>query len=418
MRWSERGLHGVILAETLFLVNWRAATPDILRVETGRPDPVAVFELVLSLGLAATVLLLLSRARLWRGYIALWSRQPVLVLFCVIGLLSASWSISPFVTLYKWSVFALATLVGSYLGFRFQDQGVSRVVFWYTATVVLFSALMALAVPVAGRMFIPPYNGAWRGLFWHKNHLGTLVALLSVFLLYRLADDVRQRRRMILADGLLYASSVAMVLASRSATGLIVLVAGGVMTAVAGTWQRIRGTLRRKHYLLGLALGATAMILAFSQAPRLLAVLGKDATLTGRIPMWQLVLRDFASQRLLLGHGLGAFWNLEANRLAIQHAVGWGYPVAIGDNGWLDVLLSLGVIGLAVFLVLLASMLWRSIKRAQLGRDLSDTLPLVFLLTALLANLAFSLFFETESGVWLVLVALQFLPSQRVAQAP
>jgi exopolysaccharide production protein ExoQ len=341
----------------------------------------------------------------------------VLVLFCVIGLLSALWSITPLVSLYKWSVLALATLVGSYLGFRFQDRGFSEVVFWYAAVVVMLSALTALAVPLAGRMLFPPYDGAWRGIFWHKNHLGTLAALLSVLLLYRIAEDGRQRRRMVLVDGLVYASCVALVLLSRSATGLLVMVAGAMMAALAGIWQRVRGMLHRKHYVLGFALAAVALILIATQAPRFLALLGKDATLTGRIPMWQLVLRDFVSQRLLLGHGLGAFWNLEANRLAVQRAAGWGSPVAIGDNGWLDVLLGLGVLGLAVFVVLLARMLWRSIKRAQLGRSFLETQPLVFLLTALLANVAFSLFFETESAVWLILVALQFLPAPRAARA-
>ncbi len=66
--------------------------------------------------------------------------------------------------------------------------------------------------------------------------------------------------------------------------------------------------------------------------------------------MWQSVLADFASQRPVLGYGMGAFWNSLSNQLAVQQAAGWGWPVAIGDNGWLDVLLNLGGIGVVLFI--------------------------------------------------------------------
>lgn len=409
----ERILHAFIVGLTLLLVSWRASTPAIVRIGVDGLDPLAGLEMTMALGLAAAVLLFVLRAGLGQAFAQAWLRQPPLVILCLLGLLSAAWSISPWVSLLKGVLLGLATLVGAYLGFRFRARGVAAGAAIVTAVVVGLSALTAVLLPFLGRMFSPPYAGAWRGVFWHKNHLGTVLALLGVFAFFRLVDGLRHRRRVVVADGLLVAAVVALVVLSRSATGLIVFAAAVALTATAIVWQRVRDAVRREHLLAGVVVAIAAVALATTQFSRILGLLGKDATLTGRIPMWLVVLRDHASQRPILGYGIGAFWNLEAHTLSVQQAVGWGYPVAIGDNGWLDVLLGLGLLGLVVFVVVLVGMLWRGFQAARVGRDLFDALPLVFTVAALLANAAFSLFFETESGIWLLLVAMSFAALER-----
>jgi exopolysaccharide production protein ExoQ len=169
--------------------------------------------------------------------------------------------------------------------------------------------------------------------------------------------------------------------------------------------------------MMALALGVGALYSISVHYDALLAMLGRNASLTGRIPMWQAVLGEFVSQRPVLGFGLGAFWNSLSNRVVVQQAVGWGNPVEIGDNGWLDVQLGLGGIGLAFFMLLLMALLTRGADRMRRGHEFVDSLPLVFLLMASLANVAFSLFFEIESGVWLILVAFLFLQASR-AESP
>jgi uncharacterized protein involved in exopolysaccharide biosynthesis/Mrp family chromosome partitioning ATPase len=75
----------------------------------------------------------------------------------------------------------------------------------------------------------------------------------------------------------------------------------------------------------------------------LLEALGKDATLTGRVPLWREV--DHAiGRRLLFGYGYQAFWadsNLDGWR--VRAAAGWPAPHA--HNGFRDTLLSLGLLG-------------------------------------------------------------------------
>ncbi len=373
-------------------------------------DLIASLEIALAVGVGGTLLILLRSGGLLRSFASTWWHQPVLLLFSAFALLSVVWSVSPGASIYKWTIFALATLVGSYLGFRFSARMLLEVLFWYGALVLILSAAMSLIVPPAGRMF-PPIDNAWRGIFWHKNHLGTLVALLSLVYLYRLADDLHRNRGLLLVDGFFYLSCILIVWLSRSATGLLVLLSGSSLSAIGYVWQMARSRLRWQHYGLALALAVATLITLAVRLEPLLAMLGKDTTLTGRIPMWVSALTDFASKRPVLGYGMGAFWNSLSNRLAVQQAAGWGWPVAIGDNGWLDVLLNLGGVGLVIFMLLLLVLLYRGVTRLRQGRDFGDTLPLVFLLSACLANVAFSLFFEIESGVWLILVSFLFLRS-------
>lgn len=409
MSVPEKGLQRFVLVLTLILVNWRAVTPAIVRVEDDRWDAAAGTELLVALGLTVLVLLLLVRAGALGDFIRSWRGDLGLALFGVFALLSVLWSVAPMVSLYKWGVFALATLVGSYIGFRMRARAVLHALFWYGAFLAIASLLMAFAAPIIGRMYFG-YDGAWRGIFWHRNHLGTLMALGSLISGYHLIETSRLGLRKAIPALMVLLLQVFLVLMTRSATGLLVLLASGGLFALAHLWQLVRHRLRRPHYLVALGTAVAALVIFALRIREVLALLGRNTALSGRIPLWQHVLAEYVSERPILGYGLGAFWDSLSHRVATAQAIGSRLRIEIGDNGWLDVLLGVGGIGLALFLLVQAVMLQRGIRRVKQARGSIDSLPLTFLLAALLANLAFSLFLETESGVWLVLVALHFLP--------
>lgn len=410
MTVPETSLQRFILVLTLILVNWRAVAPAIVRVADERWGGVAGTELLVILCLAVLIVLLLYRAGALGGFLRSWRNNLVLAVFGVFALLSVLWSVSPLASLYKWGVFALATLVGSYLGFRLRARGVLHALFWYGAFLAVASLLLAVVVPSIGRMYFG-YDGAWRGIFWHRNHLGTLMALCSLVSGYHLDGTRRLGPRKALPVLMILLLQVYLVQMTRSATGLLVLLAGGGLFALAFLWHRTRHKLRRPYYLVALGTAGTALAILGLRIREVLALLGRNAALSGRIPLWQHVLAEYVSERPILGYGLGAFWDSLTHRVATAQAIGSRLRIEIGDNGWLDVLLGVGGVGLALFLLVQVVMLQRSIQRIIRGRSSADSLPLTFLLAALFANLAFSLFLETESGVWLMLVALHFLPA-------
>jgi O-antigen ligase len=93
--------------------------------------------------------------------------------------------------------------------------------------------------------------------------------------------------------------------------------------------------------------------------------------------------------------------------------VGWGFPVAIGDNGFLDILLHVGVVGFALFMGVLIFEFIQAARFARQSYTLASFFPLLFMIYAVMANISFSLFLETETFVWLVMIAVLFAITPR-----
>jgi O-antigen ligase len=103
-------------------------------------------------------------------------------------------------------------------------------------------------------------------------------------------------------------------------------------------------------------------------------------TLSGRAFIWPEVLY-YAQQRLLLGYGYESFWT--ASRIeTISTALGWGLREA--HNGYLELLLWLGVSGLALAALVVITGLAATIRGYRATRDPAYTLPLGLIIFGLI----------------------------------
>jgi O-antigen ligase len=126
-----------------------------------------------------------------------------------------------------------------------------------------------------------------------------------------------------------------------------------------------------------MAVGAATPFLGGANIAGFTGSLGRDSTLTGRTEVWAEVLPAW-EQQPLLGYGLGSFWTDARRQL-------YGIPTA--HNGYLDILLELGEVGLALYAVWLLS-LARQLNRV-LARDYeSASFAICVLLMSLLYNIS------------------------------
>jgi O-antigen ligase len=128
------------------------------------------------------------------------------------------------------------------------------------------------------------------------------------------------------------------------------------------------------------------------------ALLGRaeeSETLSGRAFIWPEVL-DYASQRPILGYGYEAFWT-PARIEVISADLGWGLREA--HNAYLEILLWLGVIGLAALLLVAIAALVASIRSYRASGDPAHTLTCGLLVFAAI-NAGF------ESGM----IVINFVP--------
>jgi len=405
-----RILDAILLTLLFIIVSTRSYIFFHMFPDAGNFSGQAWREVYLWLGLIGLILFILKKNQMIGSFIICWRKQGLLFAFLLFALLSMIWSVAWMTTLQRSTIFLFASLAGAYLATRYSLVNFLRILFWVGVAILGFSLALAVMYPGIGTHMNYPYYGSWRGIFWHKNHLGNLFPMFSlVFLLTFSHENAAISKLEKITSLPLYIISLLLVYLSKSAAGYIieaVLLFGFILAMV---WLKFAARLKRKHYLgalLGIIAGIAVLLLNLDFV---FGLLNRESTLTGRVPMWTYLMEHFFLQKPWLGYGFGTFWSIEEHRLRMQSFVGWRYPVLIGDNGFVDILMNLGVLGLLLFLVIYFLLWIKAIRFAVARRDVAGFLPALFLLYTLFANLSFSLFMEIEVLVWMTLVAVMFI---------
>lgn len=256
-----------------------------------------------------------------------------------------------------------------------------------TAYVLLpFSIVLIKYFPDLGVQY-----GRWSGiLMWcgvtaQKNELGRLCAISCLFLtfaLYRYRKDrVRTPalRSQVFADLLILSLGMFLLIGSHSATSLVSLVLGSAIFFGCVLFRRLVLALPAMLLLAGvlglIAFGVATPFLGGSDVASFTNSLGRDSTLTGRTEVWAAVIPERAT-RPLLGFGYGSFWT-DARREM--------FDIPTAHNGYLDVMLELGVVGLLFYVSWLVSITGQ--MHRALTRDFTwAILGIAYLLVGLLYN--------------------------------
>lgn len=340
--------------------------------EMGAVDPLNRLLQLVVLGGCGLLALLAGRPTL-RAALRLW--PYVLILGLIVA--SAAWSVSPGHTLRR--SLAMAALLAFVLATATQLGPVRlmRILLGTVLALALLSLLEAALRPAVG-FDTGEYANAIRGVFPQKNVLGMALLFAAIALSFL----VLERGRLRWTDGAWLVGLLGMLVLARSTTSLVLTV------AVAGLTVFIlfvaRGGLWAAAMALAAAVGAAAGLLAFTAlgTEGLFDILGKDPTLTGRTPIWA-ALWDVAAQRPLLGHGFAAFWLENARPVrGLTELVQWDVPNA--HSGYLEVLLQLGWVGMALVAVMAAHTLALALRAAmagQMGRALWAVMVLGILAT-------------------------------------
>lgn len=330
------------------------------------------------------------------------------LLFIFIGLavVSVAWSIQPTITWFRLIVLICGTLAALFVSAVYEREQVlaNLRLFFFCAGVV--NLALVLISPAAGVMPDAFYRGAWKGIYWHRNYLGTFMALAFTIALVDLFSlPGKPQKKQIFSVVFIVISGILLV-KSRSATGLITVIALIATIVLAFLWIKFRHKIKQWH-IAAFAIFAIASILIFiKNAGFFFGLLGRNTSLTGRVPMWQYVVSELVSRRPWLGYGYGAIWHLTGIRTELAIRFQWGAQVMIGDNGYLDILLHLGVIGLTVLIIILAAGFVRALRNFLADGSIVSAFPLVVLVFVLVANISLSLILESEALIWVIAVTV------------
>ncbi len=147
--------------------------------------------------------------------------------------------------------------------------------------------------------------------------------------------------------------------------------------------------LRVLYFIGGILLSSTAAVLLIANLEFVVVdLLGKNLELNGRFPIWSLMLEQ-AWKSPWLGYGFAGFWTSDASdpifslswaSLAREAGVRFN-----SHNGYLELLLQLGLVGLTLFTISLLSLIGKAIYLLLRVKtlELFWVLQTIFLMTLL-----------------------------------
>jgi hypothetical protein len=273
-----------------------------------------------------------------------------LISLTVFLLASSAWSVSPGASLragvqYLSLIIAVIGMVENLEADDLMDL-LARLCFLSAiASLVLLMVSPAIAIGEAGD---------FRGVFSQKNPLGEAMSMGALASLHGLRAGKGKRWVNILRLSVVTFTTIKSGSATSLTAILLFIFLGMALSAI---YKRNSGSI--------IAVGAIIVVLPVAliialNPESLLTLMGKDPTLTGRTDIWAFVIPDIF-QRPLLGWGYAAFWTTD-NPAAIQisDALRWWVPQA--HNGLLEILLSVGFIGAAFYLLFLGRIFRLSVK--------------------------------------------------------
>ena len=305
-----------------------------------------------------------------------------IVALCSLAIASAAWSSDWRFTLRRGVLLTAITLFAVYVASCFDWDEQLDLFGWLSVIAVVGSAFMAIFVPYYG-ISHDIHAGAVKGIFPHKNILGRqmVFAILTLWLAKPKGIPVWLRNCTL-------AVACVLVVLSSAATSMIALAVCVVMYPVL---ELLRiGKRRTVPLWVPLApLLAAGTYLVLSNFGLILQAAGRTNTLSGRTVIWASVFRA-VSDRKWLGYGLDVFWS---------HVVWPGGDLPTAHNGYLDIVLALGIVGLLVYIGGFLTNLWRASRLFWANEIRGAKWPLFILLF-------FGVFNFTESNILRLLTYL------------
>jgi exopolysaccharide production protein ExoQ len=419
LRKTQQFVGGIILMLVVFFTNQFIPVCYLAGLQGPRKCEVSL-ALVQMVVFAITVAVILVFVRNTFGrkvYQSAWMKNWLIIILICLALLSNLWSVVLAMTLLRSVLLLMLALIASYFGMLFSARDLVNFTAISIGVLAIASLLLGILVPEIAIMSNHPYEGLWRGVFWHKVYLGAVMALgYAAFLTVLLAQvNSYTHTQKFLAGGAMLIC-IFLAIKSDSATGLVIFAIQTGLIALLFLWLKWGHAINRETYMAIGAIMVVALVLAALNIDFIFRVFNRSPSMTGRVPLWLHLLKTYISDRPVLGYGIGTFWYQPGVSARIQSVVGWGYPIGVSDNGYMDILLGLGVFGLVVFLSMLATGLFRTFRYGFREHDIIAFFPALVIVHIVFVNLSLSYFLESESFVWFLLVLVLFMSTDRTSK--
>jgi len=305
-------------------------------------------------------------------------RTPAVLGLLFMALVSPLWAEMPDVVFRRAAALAGTCLFGIVMATRFSFLEQLKMLRW----MFRLAAALSVAIVVLGHGVILSTGGeSVRGVFNHKNRLGAAMALAVLVEWYipetaRWLKVVKAMSLGLFAGLLFYSNSITSVV-----TVAVTLLIMWAFTTIYHRYKLLVPVMFSVLVVVGLLLGAIGVgVGSVTQS------MGRSSDLTGRTELWGSIA-SMIIDRPVLGYGFSGFWEGASSEASVVESnIGWS--PSYSHNGYLEVTLSLGLVGLMLFLWTLVTGVRRALAQAENPQSITDLWPLAFLVFFIIHNFA------------------------------
>ena len=378
----------------------------------GSPLDAAVFGVLL---LAALIVLAGRRQKI----ASLVRANFPVVLFLTYCLLSTLWSDNSFVAFKRWTkAVGDVAMIAIVLTEAAPVTAIKRFLTRSGFILLPLSILFIKYYPAIGRSYNPwTWIPMYAGVTTFKNLLGMtclVCGLGSVWSFAMAYGNTHASRRVyhLIAHGVIIAMAVWLFFTADSMTSLSCFGMGsGMIIMTSQKWMQRRPAM--VHLLVAAVVCLPLTALFVDTGGNMVQSLGRDSSLTGRTVIWNAVLQ--VDKNPILGTGFESFWT--GSRLDRIWEIINEPGIQEAHNGYLEVYLNLGAVGVALLVVLIVAGYRNAIAVFRQDRDLGR-----IQLGYFVAGVVYSLTeagFRMMSPVWIAfLLTLVVVPGSLVRRPP
>lgn len=335
-----------------------------------------------------------------------------LLLFIFYSFITLLWSASPIATSIFLLKFLTATLFGYYLVAKYD----SKVFFRYLIVFLTISAVLSLAASVLFPQYFVhrgiAHSGEWKGIFGHKNALGTICVIgISTMQIWFIATAEKKKKAYAISFLLLF---VILLVFSASRTAIVISLLSFFIPIIfcfyRASFNKRNKSLFISVLIFGVVILSGIAALIISNLNFVFLLLNRTPTLTGRTEIWK-VVSVYIKENLFVGYGAGGFW------YSIKALDVWdllNYPLLTSSHsGLYDFLLDYGLIGLILITIQYIFLIGRSLRLYLLNQGTTIWF-LFYAIFTLLNNYSDSRFLNTTSIFWLFYVITSLITKKQL----
>lgn len=329
----------------------------------------------------AVLVLLRTRVKQILVNIVLLFQQKYLGVYLGLVVFSSLWSPTPLLSFRAALAFLLISGFAVHFAREYSWQQNFQLLRYSQAIIAIFSIFMAFFVPSEGLT-----EKGWAGGIGHPIELGNMMALAASFWLL----STIQNRKQIFISLPFCILCIAIMQLANSAGAFLVFISLAVIVFILPIFRRLNFLQANLLFTFILLLFSAPTIWLLGSFEQTISLFNKDVTFTGRIPLWNFLIEQKIPDHLWFGHGYSGFWQSwqgsEDPAASVSRLVGdWAVHA---HNGFLDIILNLGLIGLILFILSFLVNISRAIKLMFISRNYESIVPLMILTFVFMSNLS------------------------------